>query len=174
MRKLFRDLLVKEMETNKDIFFITADLGYKLWDEIREKFPDRFVNTGASEFSAVGMAVGLAKMGKIPFVYSITPFLIYRAFEMIRNYVDYERIPVILVGGGRDDDYHIDGFSHDATDVKKMFIHFDSLHEDGSYYIEDDVFTNINNYWPETTEEIPALVKKIIKDRKPTFISLKK
>ena len=168
MRKLFRDLLIKEMETNKDIFFITADLGYKLWDEIREKFPDRFVNTGASEFSAVGMAVGLAKMGKIPLIYSITPFLMYRAFEMIKTYINGEEIPVILLGGGRDKDYHIDGPSHDASDVKKMFTDFDERAN------EDTIFSNIKDYWPDTLEDIPTIFKKVIRDRKPAFISLKK
>lgn len=168
MRKSLVEEIIKIMEVNKDVYFITADLGYFLFDRIRDQFPDRFVNTGASEFSAVGMAVGLAKMGKIPFVYSITPFLIYRAFEMIRNYVDYEKIPVILLGGGRDDDYHIDGFSHDASDVKKMFTSFDIQSN------EEVVFKNIKDYWPETPEEIPALIAEIIKSKKPTFLSLRK
>ena len=158
MRKSLVEELLKIMEVNKDIYFITADLGYFLFDRIRDQFPDRFVNTGASEFSAVGMAVGLAKMGKIPFVYSITPFLMYRAFEMIRNYVDFEKIPIILLGGGRDNDYHIDGQTHDSTDLKPIL----------------DNLNNIKQYWPETAEEIPNLVKKVIKDEKPTFISLRK
>ena len=146
------------METNKNIFFICSDLGYKLFDRIRDTYPDRFVNTGASEFSAVGIAVGLAIEGKIPFVYSITPFLLYRAFEMIRNYIDHEIIPVKLLGGGRDQDYHIDGWSHDSSDAKQIM----------------KTFKNIKTYWPYTSEEIPALLAEIIDNNKPCFVSLRK
>ena len=127
MRKSLVEELLKQMELNDKIWCLTGDLGYKLLDPIRDKFPDRFVNCGASEFSMVGVAVGVAKMGKIPFVYSITPFLIYRAFEMIRNYVDHEKIPVKLLGGGRDNDYHIDGFSHDSSDAKQIMNTFKNI-----------------------------------------------
>jgi transketolase len=49
-------------------------------------------------------------------VYSITPFVLYRPFEWIRNYLDHEKIPVKLVGGGRDKDYGYLGFSHWAEE----------------------------------------------------------
>lgn len=158
MRKSLVEEILKQMETNKNIFFICSDLGYKLFDRIRDTYPDRFVNTGASEFSAVGIAVGLAIEGKIPFVYSITPFLLYRAFEMIRNYIDHEIIPVKLLGGGRDQDYHIDGWSHDSSDAKQIM----------------KTFKNIKTYWPYTSEEIPALLAEIIDNNKPCFVSLRK
>src|SRR5687768_10786753 len=101
---------------NEDIFFITADLGYGLADDIRKDFPGRFINTGAAEQAAMGIAVGLAMSGKIPFVYSITPFLLWRAAETIRLYVNRESVPVKMVGCGRDSDYEHDGFSHYAGD----------------------------------------------------------
>jgi transketolase C-terminal domain/subunit len=53
----------------------------------------------------MGTAVGMAMEGKIPIVYSITPFAIYRPFELIRNYLSHEQIPVKIVGGGRDKQY---------------------------------------------------------------------
>ena len=86
MRKHFASLLHEEMSKNKDIYLITGDLGYGLWDKIRDDYPDRFFNVGSSEMAMMGMGIGLAMEGKIPFVYSITPFAIYRPFEMIRNY----------------------------------------------------------------------------------------
>lgn len=100
MRKLLADLLLKEMEINPDIYLITGDLGYGLWDKIRDKFKDRFYNVGSSEMVMMGMGIGLAMDGKIPFVYSITPFALYRPFEMIRNYMNHESIPVKILGGG--------------------------------------------------------------------------
>jgi len=63
-------------------------------DKIREDYPQRFLNTGAIRQAMMGIAVGLALEGKIPFVYTNLPFLLYRPFETLRNYVDHERIPV--------------------------------------------------------------------------------
>ena len=66
-------------------------------------------------------------------------------------------LPVVLLGGGRDKDYHIDGSSHDASDVPDILMNF-----------------NFSKYYPETVEEIPALVKEIINNKKPCFVSLRK
>jgi transketolase len=158
MRKDFAELLFQEMAVNEDIYLITGDLGYGLWDKIRDTYPDRFYNVGSSEMAMMGMAIGLAMEGKIPYVYSITPFAIYRPFEMIRNYLDHEKIPVNIVGGGRDRDYGYLGFSH---------------------WSEDDVtimsaFKNIDMYHPQTQEELPGILKESIVGKKPTYINLKR
>lgn len=120
IRKLFAEFLHEEMAENKDIFLVTADLGFGLWNKIRDYYPDRFLNCGASEQAGVGIAVGLAIEGKIPVFYSISTFAILRPFETIRNYLHHEQIPVKIIGGGRDKDYHVDGYSHDASDLKEL------------------------------------------------------
>ena len=85
-------------------------------DDIFRDFPDRAINVGASEQLMIGLAVGLAYSGLEPVCYSITPFLLYRPFEMIRLYLDHENATVKLVGSGRDKDYGHDGFTHWAVD----------------------------------------------------------
>ena len=87
MRKTFSEQLYSEMKSNQDIFLIVGDVGYGVFDKFKEDFPDRFINPGASEQLMIGMASGLAMDGKIPVVYSITPFILYRPFEFIRNIV---------------------------------------------------------------------------------------
>jgi transketolase len=116
MRKDFENLLFNEMAINPKIYLITGDLGYGLWDRIRDTYPTRFFNVGSSEMVLMGTGIGLAMDGMIPFVYSITPFAIYRPFEMIRNYVIKENIPVKIIGGGRNRDYGYLGFSHWAEE----------------------------------------------------------
>jgi transketolase len=106
----------------------------------------------------VGIGVGLALEGKIPFVYSITPFLLYRPFETIRNYVNREKVPVKLVGSGRNRDYSHDGFSHWAEEDKEIM----------------KIFGNIRSRWPETKEEIPGLVQEMINNPVPYYINLRK
>lgn len=158
IRGYFAHELYKMMKRNKKIWLVTGDLGYGMWDRIREDFPDRFINTGAAEQAMIGVAIGLALEGKIPFVYSITPFLIYRPFETIRNYVNQERISIKLVGSGRKKDYHKDGFSHWAFEDKKVM----------------RIFNNIKSSWPKTKEEIPALVNEMVKNDIPWYINLKR
>jgi transketolase len=158
MRKQFAQLLLDEMRTNPDIYFITGDLGYGLWDKIRDEFPDRFYNVGSSEMVMMGVAIGLAIEGKIPFVYSITPFAIYRPFEMIRNYLDHENIPVNIIGGGRDKDYGYLGFSHWAEDDKQIM----------------NCFKNVKMYHPDSENDLSDVFNLILKNKKPTYLNLKK
>ena len=120
MRKEFASFLHGEMSYNERIVLLTGDLGYGLWDQIRIDYPDRFYNVMSSEQLMIGSAVGLAMEGFIPIVYSITPFVIYRPFELLRNYLDHENIPVKLVGGGRNKDYGYLGFSHWAEEDIKV------------------------------------------------------
>lgn len=158
MRGYFAYYLYQEMLKNKNIWVITGDLGYKMWDHIKSDFKDRYINVGAAEQSMMGIAVGLALEGKIPIVYSMSTFLLYRPFETIRNYINYERIPVKLIGSGRDFDYLDDGISHWADEDKKIM----------------EVFKNIKPLWPDDKEEIPNLIKEMVSDPNPWYINLKR
>lgn len=158
MRRIFADLLLQEMVENEDIYLITADLGYGLWDNIRKMFPSRFMNVGSSEMAMMGIGIGLALENKIPFVYSITPFALYRPFEMIRNYIDHEKIPVNIIGGGRDRDYGYLGFSHWAEDDIKIM----------------NAFNNITIMKPSDDAELCNNFRDIVDHRRPVYLNLKK
>lgn len=146
------------MTNNKNIWLIVGDLGYRIFDRHFKVFPERTLNVGAAEQSMMGIAVGLALSGKIPFVYSITTFLLYRPFEIIRTYINYENIPVKLVGSGRHKDYLHDGISHWSEDDKIIMKNF----------------KNIKSVWPQTKEEIPQIIKAMIKDKMPWYLNLKR
>ena len=94
MRRTFFKELHNNMNDNNKIVSLTGDLGYGGFNNIIKDYPDRFLNCQAAEFSMMGIACGLALEGKIPVVYSIGTFLIYRPFEIIRTYINYENIPV--------------------------------------------------------------------------------
>lgn len=154
MRKVFASLLYDAMKKDSKIFLLTADLGFGILDQIRNDFPNRSMNVGSSEQLMIGTAVGLSEMGFIPVVYSITPFLLYRPFEMIRNYVNNEKINVKLVGSGRDRDYSHDGFTHwgedDLTIMKSL--------------------ENIKLYKP--TELTDHLFEEFLYTAKPAYLNL--
>lgn len=158
LRRRFADEIYSAMETNEKIVVVTGDLGYRIWDQVREKFPKRFFNVGAAEQSLIGISVGLAIEGKIPITFSITPFLLYRPFETIRNYVDHEKIKIILVGSGRDKDYHHDGFSHWSEEDREVM----------------KIFKNIKSVWPESADEVSKIVPKMLNDKNPWYVNLKR
>jgi transketolase len=148
MRKQFSELLHEIMSEDERIVLLTGDLGYGLWDKIKIDYPSRFYNMGSSEQLMLGAAVGMAMENKIPVVYSITSFLLYRPFEYIRNYLDHEGWPVKLIGGGRDKDYGYLGFSHWAEEDKQVM----------------SCLPNIDCYWPDSVDEMRLLASKYIKD----------
>lgn len=156
IRRQFADLVLGKMGKNKNIWVICGDLGYKMWDQVREKYPNRFINVGAAETTMITVGVGLALEGKIPIVYSITPFLLYRPFETIRNYLNHEKIPVKLIGSGRDRDYSQEGISHWAEEDRKVM----------------KIFPNIKSVWYNGKENLEKIVKQMIKDKNPWYINL--
>jgi transketolase len=160
IRGVFALELYKQMALNKNIVLLTGDLGYGIFDSHKEDFKDRYYNCGASEQAMIGIAVGLALSGKIPFCYSITPFLIYRPFETIKLYLEHERIAVKLIGSGVGEDYKEDGISHDAQHIHKLFYPFTD--------------SSIQSYFPTKKEEIPDTLKDIINNDKPCFLGLRR
>lgn len=161
MRRIFAASVLEEMRENDNIILLTADMGYGLWDNVRDTFPDRFHNVGSAEQLMVGMAAGIAMEGKIPICYSITPFAIYRPFEFIRNFMHFEKLPIKIAGGGRDKDYGYLGFTHWAEEDYEVL----------------KPLRNIKFYKPAVTEtenHLNILFRSVITSPHPSYINLKK
>ena len=158
MRKEYAKLLYNEMKKNKNIIVLTADLGFGILDDIKNSFSDRFYNVGAAEQLMIGTAIGLAENNKIPICYSITPFLLYRPFEFLRNYVNYEKINIKLVGAGRDKDYSHDGISHWAEDDEMIL----------------KSLPNIKIYKPNCLIELTNTWENFIYSNSPSYLNLKR
>jgi transketolase len=156
MRKECAQLLLDEMSSNDRIRVVTADLGFGILDHIRNAYPDRFYNVGAAEQLMIGVAVGMAENGLIPVCYSMSSFLLYRPFEFLRNYVDYEGVNVKLLGSGRDKDYSHDGISHWAHDDEKVL----------------QALPNIEMYKPGSLEELDMNFDQWINSAKPGYLNL--
>lgn len=156
MKKQFFDIMLKLMEENKDIYLIFVGLGYPRFEEFKQKFPDRAINTEAAEATALDISVGLSYSGKIPVVYTITPFY-WRAAETIRVYFNHERLSCVLIGAGVNEEYGIeDGFSHSATDIGQLF----------------DLFENFEQRYPDNEAMLKDAIIEAIKSKSPTFINI--
>ncbi len=114
-----RTAFVRELEIlmkNENTYLLTGDLGFSVFENIKEMHPDRYINMGVAEQSMLGMAAGMALTGRNVFVYSIIPFLIYRPFEQLRNDICYQNLPVRLVGVGAGFSYSDAGFTHHSIE----------------------------------------------------------
>ncbi len=156
MRNTFVTALHELMGQNEKVWLLTGDLGFGMFEQIERTYEDRFINAGIAEQNMIGMAAGMASCGLIPFVYSITPFLLYRGFEFIRNEVDHDNHNVKLVGGGRGRDYDYLGFTHWCEDDKKLM----------------DCFPNIYAMWPYSRDEVAPMVTMMAEHNGPCYLNL--
>ena len=139
---------------DKNIFLLVGDIGYRVFDEFREEFPERFLNLGICEQSIIGVAAGLSLEGLKPWVYTITPFLIERPFEQIKLDIDQQKTNVKLVGYA---DYPTLGPTHKELNAKKMM----------------SLFKNIKSFYPKSEREVIKNTKQCYQSKGPCFISLK-
>ena len=116
MRNAFINALTAVAARDPRIMFLTADLGYKLFDDFARRYPGRFMNVGVAEANMAGVAGGLALEGKKPFIYSITPFATLRCYEQIRNDICYHEAEVTVVGVGGGYSYGPNGPTHHALE----------------------------------------------------------
>lgn len=112
-RKAFSDKLLELAAQNPAIYAITSDArGSSTVASFAKKFPERFVEAGIAEQNEIGVAAGLAIMGKIPFVCAPAAFLSARAAEQIKLDVSYSEKNVKIVGVSAGLAYGTAGMSH--------------------------------------------------------------
>ncbi len=113
MRNTFSETLYAEATANPDIYIVVADISPAgSMGKFSSEYPERFINVGVAEQSMIGIAAGLALKGCQPFAYTIATFSLYRPFEMIRDDLCYQNLPVTVVGMGAGVIYSTLGGTH--------------------------------------------------------------
>lgn len=116
-RESYGATLVELGNENKDIVVLEADLSKATKSEMFAKaHKDRFINVGIAEQNMVGMAAGLASLGKIPFATTFAVFAAGRAFEIIRNSVCYPNANVKIAATHAGITVGPDGGTHQAIE----------------------------------------------------------
>ncbi|MBQ6696322.1 MAG: transketolase family protein [Lachnospiraceae bacterium] len=82
----------------------------------KKAFPERHIDCGIAECNMVGIAAGLATVGKIPFVSSFAMFAAGRAFEQVRNSVGYPHLNVKIGATHAGITVGEDGASHQCNE----------------------------------------------------------
>ena len=98
MRDTFVKTLMGMMEKDKNIIVVSADMGFNTFEPLRDKFKERFINTGVSEANAAGVSAGLALSGYTVFLYAQASFVTLRCFEQIRLDIASNNLNVKIVG----------------------------------------------------------------------------
>jgi transketolase len=96
---------------------LTADLaGSTTASKFQEKFPERFIECGVAEQNMMGIAAGLALVGKIPFVSSYAVFSPGRSWDQLRISVCYSEANVKIAGAHTGISVGPDGATHQALE----------------------------------------------------------
>jgi transketolase len=93
----YEKLLIETALQDERIIVMTAE-NRALVRNVPAVLGNRFIDTGITEQTMVGMAAGLALQGRIPIIHALAPFLTMRAFEFIRTDVGIANLPVKLSG----------------------------------------------------------------------------
>jgi transketolase len=99
---VYSQTLIDMMNSNSSVVELEADLGICIWGprlgEVRQMFPDRFIDCGIQEANMVGVACGLSVAGFIPFAHSFAPFITRRACDPLFISGCYSKLNVRVVG----------------------------------------------------------------------------
>lgn len=116
MRNTFSEALYSAAVADPSIYIVVADISpVGSMEKFRAEYPERFVNTGVSEQSMIGICAGLALKGCQPFAYTIATFSLYRPFEFVRH-LAYQGLPVTVVGMGAGVIYSTLGGTHHSME----------------------------------------------------------
>ena len=150
----YEECLIRTALADERIIVMTAE-NRALVRNAPKALGPRFIDTGITEQTLIGMAAGLALRGRIPIVHALAPFLTMRAFEFIRTDIGIPCLPVKLSG-------YIPGFLSDGNGPTHQSIEDVSIMRGipgMEVYCpadEDDLLTMLPAIW---SSEAPAYVR---------------
>ncbi len=139
-RDVFINEIIKKLEKDKSIFFLSADFGAPALDKLREKFPNNFLHCGISEQAMLDIASGLALEGNKVFVYAMAPFLSLRAIEQAKCGAGLMNLPISIISVGVGLGYADAGPTHYSTED---FACFRAIVGSSIYTPSDNVTTKL-------------------------------
>ena len=116
LRDKIGEFLCDFAENDNRIYVIDSDLAKSTKTLIfKEKFPERFIEAGIAETSAISIAAGLASEGQIPFYVNFATFVTGTAWTQVRQSA-YSNLNVKMIGTYVGMDNGPDGASHHANE----------------------------------------------------------
>lgn len=158
MRAALSRLICQSAINDPRFVVISGDHGYALFDEIRAKRPDQFINAGVAEQAVVGLAAGLSRTGHKVLVYGLSAFIPIRVLEQIKLDICFSNLPVTFLGDGAGLVYSTLGASHHcAEDIACL-----------------RPLPNIQIYSPCDAFELESCYQEALSTSAPTYIRIGK
>ncbi len=151
--KYYEEIL-KDIAIEDSRFVVMTAENRALVRNLPQALGDRFIDTGITEQTMVGMAAGLALRGRIPVVHALASFLTMRAFEFVRTDVGISGLPVKLTG-------FIPGILSDANGPTHQAIEDVSIMRG---------IPNMTVFAPADEQDMALMVEKIWKSDKPAYL----
>lgn len=139
-RKAFIETITEFAEKDPRVILIVGDVGFSFMDDYMKRFPNQFLNPGVLEQSMMGIAVGMAREGWKPYVYTMTNFILLRPLEQVRNDICYGKANVKLFGVKGSAAYKFLGYSHNMTALERKGI-LDGLPNLAKYFPDTELKT---------------------------------
>lgn len=156
MRKQFTKTLQDILYSNNKTCLLLGDIGVFGFRNELKNIPDRAYNIGILEQSTISLAAGLAKTNIIPFVHTIAPFLVERAFEQLKVDFGYQGLNGNFISVGASYDYASLGCTHHCPgDVMCLLS-----------------IPNMEIICPGTSLEFDSLIRQSYDNGNPTYFRL--
>jgi len=149
----YEELLKELVEKDERYMILTAENRAAIRN-LPDQIGDRFIDTGITEQTMIGVSAGLALRGRIPVAHALASFLTMRAFEFIRTDVGIADLPVKLVGG-------FAGFLSEANGPTHQAIEDVSIMRG---------IPNVNIFCPADEEDMQIGLQKVLESPKPFYI----
>jgi transketolase len=121
LRQEFADTMLELGVIDSKLVVLVGDISHGILKTYAAACPGRYYNIGICEPTIVNMAAGLSKVGLIPVVHTIAPFITERAYEQIKLDFGYQKLGLNIVSVGGSFDYSQLGCSHHCyTDVSLL------------------------------------------------------
>lgn len=116
-RQGFSDALMELGEENPDVVVLGGDVsGSVKVDAFAKAYPERFFSVGVAEADMMGIAAGLALVGKIPIASAYGEFAAGRPFDQIRQSIAYSEMPVKICASHSGITVGPDGATHQSLE----------------------------------------------------------
>ena len=154
-REAICEALCERARVDRDVAVLCSDSrGSASLAPFAKEFPDRFIEVGIAEQDLVGIAAGLAKMGKKPWAASPASFLSTRSYEQAKVDCAYSNMNVKLLGISGGVSYGALGMTHHSLqDVACM-----------------RAIPNMRVYIPSDRFQAKRLAEELLGDGKPAYI----
>lgn len=149
----YEDLLYDLIQKDDRYLVVTAENRAAIRG-LPDKIGNKFIDTGITEQTMIGMSAGLALRGRIPITHALATFITMRAFEFIRTDVGIGNLPVKMVGA-------VPGFLSDGNGPTHQAIEDISIMRG---------IPNVNVFCPADEEDMLLGLPQVFASESPFYI----